>query len=83
MDLYTVEIHYNAPNGSSDSTGMLVCNYESLFGILYTFDMSDRVLEYKVSCGANTVMHKSHFRFQLDKLVQKFDWSKYESQRTN
>jgi len=76
MELYTVEVHYNAPNSSYDSTGELVCTGESLFGILYTFDKSKTVLEYKVSCGANTVMHKSHFSFQCDKLVQEFDWSK-------
>lgn len=76
MELYTVEVHYDAPSASSDATGQLVCSHKSLFGILHTFDMSKTVLEYKVSCGANTVFHKSRFSFQCDKLVQEFDWSK-------
>ena len=77
MELYTVEIHYNdVPKSSSDVVGELVCASKSLFNILYTLDKSKRVLEYKVSCGANTVMHKSHFSFQCDKLVEQFDFSK-------
>jgi hypothetical protein len=74
MTLYTVEVHYNE-SSSSSATGELVCTDDSLFGILYTFDKSERVREYKVSSGANTVYHKEHFRFQCDKLVQDFDWS--------
>jgi hypothetical protein len=76
MELYTVDVHYNAPSASSDSTGQLVCTYKNLFNILRVLDMSEQVLEYKVSCGANTVFHKSHLSFQCDKLVQQFDWSK-------
>ena len=28
MELYTVDVHYNAPNGSLDATGQFVCTYE-------------------------------------------------------
>lgn len=76
MELYTVDVHYNAPNGSLDATGQLVCTYNSLFNILCVLDMSEKVLEYKVSFGANTAFHKSHLSFQCDKLVQQFDWNK-------
>jgi len=39
MELYTVEVHYNAPNSSYDSTGELVCTGESLF-VIYTLLIS-------------------------------------------
>ena len=72
MDLYTVEVHYDCH--SPEDIGELVCTYKSLFGILYTFDTSKRVKEYRVSCGANTVVLKSHLHFKCDKLVTKFTY---------
>jgi hypothetical protein len=70
MQLYMVEAKFNA--SSENRYGQFVCDGNDLFNLLYAFDMSKPVLEYKVSCGANAVIHKEHLSFQCDKLVTEF-----------
>ena len=72
--LYTVEFRHT----SSISTGKivtLVCAREDLFDILYMLDRYDGIMDYKVSCGADTHLTKTTLGYPVDKLVTVFKWS--------
>lgn len=70
MQLYMVEVKFNA--SSENRYGQYVCNDSDLFNLLYSFDQAKSVLEYKISCGANTTIHKEHLPFSCNKLVTTF-----------
>lgn len=69
MSLYIVEFRRD----TSSSPKELICNFADLFDILYLFDCSPKVSDYRVSQGG-LYMHESHFPWKLSKLVQKFEY---------
>jgi hypothetical protein len=68
MYLYTVEIHYQY----NDKIVQLVCIHDALSYLIYTFDKTEDILEYTISCGTNTLLTKEFFSFRCDKLVTEF-----------
>jgi hypothetical protein len=68
MYLYTVEIHFRY----NDEIVQLVCIHDALSYLIYTFNKSEDILEYTISCGGNTRLTKEFFSFPCDKIVTEF-----------
>jgi hypothetical protein len=76
--LYTIEV---LEKKSRESPYDLVTDYRGLWNILWILNNAKNVSQFKVSCGAMTVVTHKEFGFgKLEKWVTKFDFKRSDEE---